>query len=217
VVPITARRAFDSRVSGAKVAARSNRFIRPSSLGTPLGSSAVTVTVAVVGAEGPGALGIGPCGGTPWIVNVAAGATQVFSGIIRTNDAGVCITPTVPMHVVIDVTAVWRTSGGDLGALAPSRVFDSRPGGVDTAAVTVPSGAPAGATRAQYIVTVVGGATGGSLFVWNCSATRPTASVAHAAPGHRTATTVTIDVAGGTLCVATSARVQVVIDLVASG
>ncbi len=214
--PIATKRALDTR-SGAKPAANANTAISPAKLGMPLGSKAVTANLTLLAPDAAGALGIGPCGGTPWIVNFTAGGPQVLSGVFRTNDAGLCITSTVPVHLVVDVTAVWRTTAGALPAVPPVRVVDSRPAGVTSAGKVVGSGAPTGATRAQYTITLVAGATNGSLFVWNCNATKPPAAVAFAPAGQRTSTTVTLDVAGGGLCFATTTAMQVVADLTAAG
>lgn len=214
--PIATKRALDTR-GGSKLAANANTAISPAKLGMPLGSKAVTANLTLLAPDAAGALGIGPCGGTPWIVNFTAGGPQVLSAVFRTNDAGLCITSTVPVHLVVDVTAVWRTTAGPLPAVPPARVVDSRPAGITSAGKVVAAGAPAGATRAQYTITLVAGATNGSLFAWNCSTAKPAAAVAFAPAGQRTSTTVTLDVTGGGLCLATTTAMQVVADLTAAG
>ena len=216
VQPMVTRRALDTRLS-SKMSAGESRSMSPSRLGTPLGSKAVTATITLLAPEADGAFAIGPCGGTPWIVNYTKGISQVFSAIVRTNDAGVCITTTQAVHVVVDVTASWRTSAGGLGVVGATRVLDSRPGGVMPSGTTVSAGTPVGATSGQYTVTMLAMGTPSSLFFWNCADGKPAAAVAHAPAWSRTTATVTVDVRGGQLCLATTAPAQVVVDLVAAG
>jgi hypothetical protein len=50
--------------------------------------TAVPATVSLLSPAPDGAFAIGPCGGTPWIVNYTKGISQVFSANVRTNAAG---------------------------------------------------------------------------------------------------------------------------------
>jgi len=75
---------------------------------------------------------------------------------------------------------------------------------------------PTGVTRAQFTIAVLQGAGSGALYVWNCATTRPTASVSHTAGG-AVAVTVTMDVTGGQLCLASTGNVHAVVDLTAAG
>lgn len=216
VEPIVARRALDTR-PGEPMAANSTRGLSPKALGTPLGSSAVTVTVTVIGPAGDGSVGIGACGGTPWIVPFRAAPAQTFSGVVRTNDAGVCVSTSVATDVVVDVTGVWRGTTGTTAA-GPNRAFDSRrsgPIGVNPTAVTL-AGVGASAKSAQLSVTVLGGAKGGAVFVWPCASARPAAAVAATAAGQNTTATVSAALSGGSLCVATTSSLHVVIDVAAT-
>lgn len=216
VQPIVTKRAIDTR-NGAPLAAMANKSATPGALGTPLGSKAVTVTVTIVNPAGAGSIGIGPCGGTPWIVPFAAKPIQVFSAIVRTNDAGVCVTPTVSAHVIVDVDGVW-TGTAPLAPTAAKRVFDSRASGpITPAGKIVGMGAPNGSTRVQYTFSLISVDQPGALFVWNCNSPKPTASVAYSPAGATTSVTVTVNTTGGGMCIATTANMHVVADLVAAG
>jgi murein DD-endopeptidase MepM/ murein hydrolase activator NlpD len=216
VEPTVARRALDTR-PGDPMAANSTKGLSPKALGTPLGSSAVTVTVTVIGPSADGSIGIGACGGTPWIVPFRAAPVQTFSGVVRTNDAGVCLSTSVATDVVVDVTGVWRGTTAT-SAAGPSRAFDSRrsgPIGTNPTAVTL-AGVGASAKSAQLSVTVLGGARGGAVYVWPCASARPAAAVAVTAAGQNSTATVSAALSGGSLCVATTSSLHVVIDVAAT-
>jgi hypothetical protein len=101
-----ATRVLDTR-TGKAIGAYGTRGLSLSAMGAPAGATAVTVTITVLGATQAGAIGVGACGGTPWIVPFKAQPTLVLSGVIPLTGRGLCITPTVAAHVVIDVTGVW--------------------------------------------------------------------------------------------------------------
>lgn len=216
VRPMVAKRALDTRKS-TPIAAGGTRSASLSALGAPAGTKAVTLTVTLINPSGAGSIGVGACGGTPWIVAFGASGTQVFSGVIRTNDAGICVSATAQVHVVVDVTGAW-TGSQALLPTAPQRLFDSRAGGAITPTGKVVGLAlPAGATRAQVTVTIIGGTSSAALLAWNCADVRPSASVAYTTSASNNAVTVTLNVTGGALCVASTANVNVAVDLIAVG
>ena len=103
-------------------------------MGIPAGAKAVTVTVTLLAAPTAGSIGIGGCGGTPWILPFQAGPTQVFSAVVRAGDAGMCVSTTAPVHVVLDITGAW-TGTTALLLSTPARLFDSRATGALTTQV----------------------------------------------------------------------------------
>ena len=186
-------------------------------LGAPAGTKAVTVTLTLLGAKANGSLGVGPCGGSPWIVPFTAKPMLVLSGVIAVNDLGLCITSTVAVNLVVDSTGVW-TGGSTLGAATPLRLFDSRTGAPITAStVTVKVAVPASTTRAQLSVTVVAGAAGGVLRVWNCADAAPTGVVVPAPANSTMTATAGMNVAGGSLCLSSIGTVHAILDLAAIG
>lgn len=215
--PITARRALDSR-SGAIVAAGTTRSMSPKALGITSGSKAVTVTVTLINPAVSGSLGIGPCGGTPWIVGYGPTVNQVFSAIVRTNAAGICVTPSANVHLVVDVTGVW-TGSTSFAPAGPQRKYDARhvgPVGHGTTSVQL-AGLPPGTSTAQFTIAILGGSSSGALFAWNCSRPKPAASVGSSDAAIHAAVTVTMDVTGGALCLSATTPMYVVVDLTATG
>ena len=216
VQPIVAKRAMDTRTS-SPIAANGTKATTLNALGIPAGSKAVTLTITLLNPAAAGSIGVGPCGGTPWILPFAAAPAQVFSGVIRTNDAGVCVSSTATVHVVLDATAAW-TGSKVMTPAAPTRLFDSRSSGLITpTGRTVTITLPSGATRAQVSVTIIGRTPGAALLVWNCADTKPTASVVYTPATVTSSTTVTLNVTGASICLASTANVHAVIDLVAVG
>ena len=216
VQPMVSRRAMDTR-NASPLAANGTKAASLNALGIPAGSKAVTVTVTLLAPLAAGSIGIGPCGGTPWILPFAAVPAQVFSGVIRTNDAGVCVSSTVQVNVVLDVTAAW-TGTKVMTPVKPTRVFDSRTSrAVTPEGRTVTLSVPSGATRAQLSVAIVGRTSGAALLVWNCAEKKPTASVIYTRPLTTSSSTITLNVTGGSVCLASTASVHVVIDLTAAG
>ena len=217
VQPVIAKRAVDTR-SNTRLAANGTRGLSLRTLGVPSGSVAATVTVTLLNPASAGSLGIGPCGGTPWIVPFQLAPVQSFTAVVRTNDAGICMSSTVAADAIADVTGVW---GGPkpLLPVAPRRVFDSRSGAAVGGApitVTIP-GLAANVTQAQLTITVVGGSTGAAVFAWPCNQPRPSASVATAPAKIVASLSATVGVSNGTLCLASTGSVHIIIDVTGAG
>ena len=213
---IVTKRALDTR-STTPIPAGGTRSASIGAMGVPAGSKAVTVMVTVLGPTTAGSIGVGPCGGTPWILPFGAGANQVFSGVIRSNDSGLCVSTTEQVHVVLDVTAAWIGTS-PLPPVPPRRLYDSR-----STSPIAPSGkymamaVPAGATQAQLTIAMVGGSANAALLVWNCADKPPTAAAAYTPAYTNNAVTMTLKVTGNALCLSSTANVHVFIDLVAAG
>ena len=107
-IPITVQRALDTR-TGAPVKGGSTVAVSPAKLGQQPGTQALSVTITVVGPTAKaGSIGLGACGGTPWVVAVPAGSSLTYTAVVRTNAAGLCLSPSVDTHVVLDVRALWN-------------------------------------------------------------------------------------------------------------
>jgi hypothetical protein len=76
---------------------------------------------------------------------------------------------------------------------------------------------PATATTAQLVVSVINpNATGNAaVFVWPCAAPKPAAAAVAVGPNSMSTASVTSAVKAGSLCVASTAPAQVIIDVVA--
>ena len=107
-----------------------------------------------------------------------------------------------------------------LTPIKPVRLYDSRVGGgtgIGTATTTVRMPLASGLRRAQFSVALVGGTSGGALYLWNCGDQRPSATVAYTPARTVTAVTVSLDVRNGSVCVASTGTLQAVLDVVAVG
>ena len=214
--PVAARRALDTRRS-APLAANATIAASGTALGVVSGDKAVTVTITLVNAMAAGSLGIGPCGGTPWIVPFPKAVVQVFSAVVRTAGSDLCVSSTQTVQVVIDVTGVWTGASGVV-PIGPTRVFDSRPSlAITTSSVKVPVSLPAGATRAQLSITMVGGAVPGVLFAWPCALGKPAASVGSVRARSLVTIVMSYDSTHGGLCMASNGRLHLVVDAAAVG
>lgn len=213
VSPVAARRVADTKAAGKRLPAGQTLTISPAQLALPAGASALTATFTVVSPSVSGQLYVGACGGTLWRVGYTKTSPQVFSAITKVGAAGLCVKTTATVDLAVDITGVWG-AGSPLTAAAPVRLFDSRAGAAIAATPQqVVVAVPSGSTRAQLTVSVL---TKGSLFVWNCATAQPTAPVVSTA-GAPSSVTVTVDVTGGKLCVASAGSVQATLDLVAYG
>ena len=164
-----------------------------------------------------GSIGVGPCGGTPWILSFPAVPTQLFSAVVRTNDAGVCVSSSVDVQVVIDVTGVWAGTSS-LVPVVPTRVYDSRPSNpVTTKGVMMVIKVPKGATRGQFHVSAIAGAQGGALFMWDCLQPRPSAAAVSVGADSVSTAAVSMSVASHTLCMSSTGSIHTVVDLIAAG
>jgi hypothetical protein len=212
---VAAKRAMDTRTS-TPIPAGGTRSASAKAMGIPAGTKAVTVTVTLLAATTAGSIGIAGCGGTPWILPFQAGPTQVFSAVVRAGDAGICVSTTAPVHVVLDITGAW-TGTTALLLSTPARLFDSRAtGALTTQVVNVPVSVP-GASRAQFTVSVITGAVPGAVFMWNCSEPQPAASVVSTNADSIASATVSLNMSGGSVCMASTGSLHSVVDLVAAG
>jgi hypothetical protein len=211
MLPVGARRALD-----APLAAGTSQSLTPAQLGVSSTAKAVTVTVSLLAPAGDGGFGIGACGGTPWIVSFAKAASQTFSAVVRTNAAGVCISSSVDVHVVIDVTGAW-TGSAAMRATAPSRLFDSASNSIGVAPTTVRLAVPGAAAGAQLQISLRSGSKATSLTVWNCADHRPNGAVVYAAANTWMTVSAGMKTSGGSVCMSASSPARVVVDLAAAG
>lgn len=214
--PITATRAIDTR-SSSPLTAGGTKVALPKALGAPKGAKAVTATITLLDPASAGSIGVGPCGGTPWILTFPQAEAQVFSAVVRTNDAGVCVSSSVEVQVVVDITGVWN-GNSPVAPVAPKRVYDSRRGGpVTTKGSMSMIDVPKGATRAVLSVSAIAGAQGGALYVWNCLQPKPAAAAVSVGANAISTATVSLTVAPATLCLMSTGSLHAVVDLVGAG
>ena len=213
--PMDSNRALDTRLA-TPLTAGAPITLSAARLGVPASATAVTVSVTLLTPNAPGSVSMGPCGGTPWTLAYGSATSQMIGGVVRINGAGLCLSSTRTVQVVVDVTGVW-VGDQPLVAIPAMRLFDSRLSeAISSTDRRVPLTLPAGTTRAQLSIVVIGSPSSGAVYAWNCSRQRPVASVASSI-GPPTSVTVTMDVTGGAICLASTKDVHVVIDVFAVG
>ena len=127
VVAGTARRAFDSRDSGARVAAGSVTVIDVAAAGIDPVPSGVVVNLTAIDAPQAGYLTAYPCAdGRPNAsnVNVTSGRVVANAAIIAPDDAGtICVFSLSSTHLIVDLVG---TIGAPFQGRTPVRVLDTR-------------------------------------------------------------------------------------------
>ena len=215
LLPSNPRRALDTRFTGA-LTPGATQTVSAVALGAPAGTRAVTATLTLLTPEAAGVLRVGPCGGLQWAVPFTSAATQVISGIVRTFDSGMCLSSTVPVHVLVDVSGLWLDDTGMI-AVGPTRWYDSRTdtdgGVVDSLGTIVRLPVPAGSDKGQFTITVGGGTSDATVSAWNCAYPQPQYPIVRATAGTYTSAVMSLDLTGELLCLQASAPVRVVLDL----
>ena len=220
--PISTRRAFDSRVAG-RLAANTAVPISAAMLGVPDNSTAVSASFSVVGSAAAGVLSIGPCGDGVWQAAFVAGATTSVSGVMLVNSAGFCVTSSVATDLVVDVTGYFAPGTGMLSPVTSLRRFDSRTTGTTIgsppASVMIPGFDDWAATTptAQVHITMIGGAAEASVFAWPCGQPQPAAAVGVVRSRAVNTVSAIVALSNGTLCLASSQPIHIIVDLVALG
>jgi hypothetical protein len=224
-------RALDTRVDSespaAPVAAGSVVTLSMSSL-LPAYASAVAVNVTVTQTSATGFATVFPCGAPPPIasnVNFVANEDRAAQAVVGLGNGALCIYLSAKAHLIVDL---WGWFGGGDGArVVPTkaaRLVDSRTGeggwsaplsAGETRALNVPQ-IPGGVRTAMVDVVAVGAEGSGYLTVFACDTTQPPTSSVNYVAARPVMNLVTVPLgADGRLCVYTSARVDVVVDLLA--
>ncbi len=225
LTPLAPTRVLDTRTPSMPLRAGVARAV---DVGAPANATGVIATVAVVAGSAPGFLTTAPCGvATPSTsnVNFAAGdvvANAVLSGL---GAGRLCLTSSVDVDAVVDVTG-WLSPAGALSyvALDPTRVLDTRttstPWTGRTAAgqvLAVPvqrlAGMPSNVGAAAVNVTITDAEAPGFATVFPCGGAVPMASSVNF-PATRAVGALSVSaVGGGELCVRTSVRAHVLVDV----
>lgn len=231
---LTPARAVDTRQgAGTKVAAGAvHEVTLAGQFGVAANASSVVLNVTVTEPDTDGYATVFPCGvAVPLAsnVNFLAGQT-VANAVTAVLSAGgkVCIYTSATAHLVVDVTAEFRSDNRQ-GHVLPhdiTRLLDTREATGPTAGVKVGTGQvievliagngtiPAGTVGATLNVTVDDPSGAGYVTVYPCGATVPLASNVNYVAGQTVANAVTTAVGtGGKVCVYVSHEAHVVVDL----
>jgi hypothetical protein len=175
-----------------------------------------------------------PCGSWPSTITLAfaAGQTVANSAVVPVDPAtgAICVVATAPTNVVVDLTG-WLHSDGGYHPTDAVRVFDSRPSGVGPrsgATTKLAAGSSfavqvadlLGHVPPQHVsavvmnLTVVAPERAGWVAAHTCGEPPATAHVAFVA-GQTVSNMVVVPVepTSGTVCISTSARTHLVVDL----
>ena len=219
--PLSPSRLLDSRSTGPVVSAR---------VSLPAGTAAVALNVTAL-SGGNGFVTVFPCDvGLPNTSNVnTSGGTPVANLVVSRAAANgqVCLQTSTPMDLIVDLQGVYGGSGSLTVASEPRRALDTRSGlGGRSMKSSADPGqpiiidlrgtgrVPGGAQGALLTATVTGATDGGWLSVYPCDTGLPQASNLNFAAGQTVANSVIAKLDGsGRVCVATSARTDVIIDV----
>lgn len=181
--------------------------------------AAAVVNLTVARSEQPGHLSAAPCthgaagDDDPSNVNFAPGDTLAASAFVALDEAGTfCITTSVPVDVIVDLTGTLDT-GGSLVFVpaAPTRLLDTRIGlggwvpVHGTGDVIDVRAAPPSARAMTGTVTLVRPQSRGYLTAAPCGGPAPSSSV-NASPGDVVANTVTVGLDGAQRLCLTAAQ-----------
>ena len=226
-VPLTPTRLADTRVGNGAVHAPGQPLVVPvlNRSGVPPDAQAVVMTVTATEPVAGGFATVTACGTPPTgtsNVNFDPGATVPNLVIVAPGDSGaVCVTSNVSTHLIVDVFGSFAPAAG-VGLVEPLRIVDTRldasstPGasGVVIMPIAGAAGVPADATGVMLNLTAVGPDGAGFLTAYPCNAGRPTASNLNVRAEVTRANFVLVAPDDdGKICVFTSTRTDVVVDL----
>ncbi|MEO5842124.1 MAG: arylsulfotransferase family protein [Acidimicrobiales bacterium] len=194
----------------------------------PAYATAVAVNVTVTQTSAAGFATVFPCGGAPPVssnVNFVADEDRAAQAIVGLGNGSLCIYLSADAHLIVDL---WGWFGGAEGArVVPTRaarLVDSRTGeggwgapvaAGETRSLDVPQ-IPGGVRSAMVDVVAVGGEGSGYLTVFACGTPQPATSSVNYVAARAVMNLVTVPLgADGKLCVYSSARVDVIVDLLA--
>ncbi len=193
-VPVQPCRLADTRPDGGNGYTRVDpQTISVSSLnrcGIPTGSTALAVTLTVVGPVADGFLTAWPGDRelpTVSNLNFQAGQTRANGTITKVDDLGrLRVYTSVPAFVVVDVVGVFVPHGATVaaGRFVPStsaRLFDSRPSNIVAAGgsvtIPLPAGVPSDVTALALNITVTESSRPGFVTAFPAGTVMPRASV----------------------------------------
>jgi hypothetical protein len=238
---ITPVRAYDSRVDagGVRLTGGAVRSVPIAPAFVPAGATAAVINFTATDAVRPGWLVVHPCGEPAPLasnLNVVAGEDRAVAAIVGLGRSGadtgrLCVRSLMDTHFVVDVTGYYAPEGfGPTPALRPlpgDRLIDSRDGtggwttplGRGEVRVVSPlAGRPEAdeATAVALNVVATNGAAPGNIRLFPCGgAVTSTSSVNFGVTAEATNLVNVKLSASGTVCVFSTQRVDVVIDLFA--
>jgi hypothetical protein len=198
-----------------------------------VGVGAVSLNITVTNPTAAGFVTAYPCGVRDLVasVNYLAGQTVANAAVVPVSaDGTVCFFSNVPTDIVVDING-WMSAGHGFTALAPKRIFDTRPGNSPDALRTVQktpvtggtfvtvnvdglAGMPASGIGAVSLnIGVTNPIAGGFVTVFPCG-TLDTVSNVNFVLGQTVSNAAIATVsADGNICLFTSATADLVVDI----
>ena len=223
--PITPTRVLDTRTPSAPLRAAVTRAV---DVRAPAGAVGVAVSVAVIAGAADGFLTASPCGApvpSTSSVNFVAGSVVANAVVAGLGGGQLCLTSSVDADVVVDVTGyLTPTAPLSYVPLFPQRLLDTRTSETpftgrvgERQVIELPiqrlAGMPAGVGAAVANITVTSAAGPGFVTAFPCGGAAPEASTVNF-PADRTTAGLTLTaVGGGSLCLLSSARAHLIVDL----
>lgn len=132
-VGVIPARLLDTRAGGVRVAAGATSAVHVAgTAGVPPRSRAVALNVTATASLGAGFVTAWPCDEprpNTSIVNVMPGVDRADNAVVPLLASGdVCLSPSVPMHLVVDVHGAYASGGGLMQGTVPLRRLDTRVG-----------------------------------------------------------------------------------------
>ncbi len=221
-VPEAPRRLLDTRNEPMPgLQANVPRTVVPAQAGV----DALVLNVTSVGSAAPGFVTLFACG-TPVpitsAVNFGAGAVVAAFALAKTGPSGLCAVSNVDTHLLVDAFGRFESGGLGYQAVQPLRLVDTRATtgrwvGRTTRntplELNVSSVVPAGTRAIALNATVTGALDDGFLTLFPCAQARPNVSNLNYAFGETVANSAIVDVGDGRICLQSSGRTHVILDL----
>lgn len=227
LVPVEPCRLVDTRTSrSARLRAGATiRVTVAGRCGTPVDATAAALTVTTTGSTGRGHATVFPPSTelpTTSTLNFSANTTVANTAITALTAGAAAIHVSSPVHLVVDVTAVFvpaqdGAAAGRFQPMDPTRVADTRTDGrrgSGDLSVALPGGIPSDATAISATITMVNASRPGHLGIRPTGTARSRTSIVNTDPTNTTrAVTVVVPVAPGGFVVHRSVETDVVVDV----
>jgi hypothetical protein len=218
-VPIATTRVIDTRRAGGRLGRGQELAVDLTGL-VPAGATAAAVNLTVDGPAGDGYLSAYPCGQPPpatSTLNYRAGRPRGAAATVALEGGRrFCVQTLADSDVIVDVSGAYTPAadGARFAPTVPLRLLDTRTTGTMAAGHVVVVRLPSAAAAAVVNLTATDADTAGYLTAFRCGDPAPLASNVNYGPGETVANLAVVPVAAdGTVCVFTSSRTDVVVDL----
>jgi hypothetical protein len=224
---LTPTRLLDTRITGTRVHAGDTvGVVVAGAHGVPAAADAAVLTVTATNPVGAGFVTVFPCGRpVPLASNVNVLGGQTVPNLVTASigqSGRVCLYTSVTADIVVDLSGYYGSGGAGFATVVPSRIVDTRLSAGKVGAGTVfrvhvagSGGVPAtGATAVALNLTVTKPEMAGFATAYPCGTSPPLASNVDYAAGADASDAVVVGVgSAGDVCVLSSARTHLVIDL----